>query len=585
MKPIFTLTRMIVILLGMVCFHTYAIEPMLVENKVQTDLETLLSRLFEKSEFLVQANVEINSRTERKLVEGETLQLPLMDVEETSIPTMPGFLPDPSFRKKKDATPQQRQVYRFVETPELRWVKVYVNFHDKLQQNMVNQAKSLIQSYLRTNYPEKSVVTFSQLPMLDAEKEQIAKKEREKEKEKEKALPPPLEEKKPTLDETMWGYAKWASLLLLLLITLLLMLRKQNAQMQGFPHPYLPGPFGSNLASLLGSGEGKKAKSESSKEAKKGATSSGAAVSVEGDTAQIARKKFIARLLNRSDAFRIYYQKLPDEKKNELWGVLKGPAFDSYMEGLSIPKPKDEPAEITDSSEKIAHFEKQFEEFTDAKTWQDGQFFGFLQRMNNQQLITLVNHEDPLAVCLMLRFMKAQQSAFVLDAIPPEKRLQVLSQVPQLKTIGFNEILEMEREVRKAIETLPMYFFGSPKEDIDFWGNVLSESEKQDQILQDLERTQPEIYPNLKKFKFRLEDAASLPDTLLARVLGEADNEELALALAGCQKDVCEVLLDAVSPRRREILANQIEPMRNAPKEQIASARTTLTKRFREVLT
>ena len=106
-----------------------------------------------------------------------------------------------------------------IDIPELKWVRVHVNFHDKLRAETVAQAKLMIQSYLRGNYPDHSVLTFAQLPMIEGDKEAdkpIAKKTDENREPAE--LKPKVIE--PTFEEKLWGYAKWASLGLLLIIAL-----------------------------------------------------------------------------------------------------------------------------------------------------------------------------------------------------------------------------------------------------------------------------------------------------------------------------------------------------------------------------
>jgi flagellar motor switch protein FliG len=131
---------------------------------------------------------------------------------------------------------------------------------------------------------------------------------------------------------------------------------------------------------------------------------------------------------------------------------------------------------------------------------------------------------------------------------------------------------------------MPKHFYGSAKEDTNFWGSVIIESEDQEGLLSDLEKTNPGIAPDLRKFKFKLEDAAALPEGILEKVLAEADNEELGLALATCPPELIEFFMDAISDSRRELLEDQLASNKGASKEEAQKARSTLIKRFREVL-
>jgi len=49
---------------------------------------------------------------------------------------------------------------------------------------------------------------------------------------------------------------------------------------------------------------------------------------------------------------------------------------------------------------------------------------------------------------------------------------------------------------------------------------VLTYTENQDPLLKAIEKTDPEIYPQLKKFRFKLDDVAALPSEIVGRVVG-----------------------------------------------------------------
>jgi len=121
--------------------HVFAADPFLTESKVQLDIEGMLSRLFQRHQFFVQVNGQVVTRSERRVVEGETFQDSVIQEETPQVIMMPGFLPEPILKGKETKTPQQRQVYRIIDIPELKMVRVHVNLHDKLPTEIVSQAK------------------------------------------------------------------------------------------------------------------------------------------------------------------------------------------------------------------------------------------------------------------------------------------------------------------------------------------------------------------------------------------------------------------------------------------------------------
>ena len=564
-------------------------DPYLVQPQVQSDLENLLGRMIPSDQILVQVSTDVGLRQERQIVEGETITTSSEKIKEP-VKTMPGFLPE--VRDEEEKPPQRsRQVYRMVDRPFLKLVRASITFDDELEPSLIARAKVLVQNYLRTAYPNQAIVTFSALQMLKPKKEVKAENPLEDEKEKKKkelAEKPPEEPKKPE-EKVLSPWEEYGSYGLAAFLVLMLWMYMSQSRARGIAEAQAraerrsnsnqaanPGMFGMDgrggfmnpLQYLKGFG---------------GAPSADSETKITPANRDL-RKILLHRFLSRSQAFRRYYQQMGVEKQEELYACLKGPAYDNLLSGLAIKPPAGDIHTPPEKDELLEQHEKDFEEFVQAKDWQDRQFFGFVHDMSDEQLVSLVNHQRPLAVCLMLRFMTPHQSALILDSLPSKKRREILEQANQMNGVSFAEIMGVEREIRENVQRMPAHMFGSNKEDILYWGSVLTEAENQDGILKDIEHTNPGIYPSLKKYKFKLEDAASLPNTLLAKILAESDNDEVCLALATCPHELIDVFLDAVSPKRKEVIEYGLASSRGASSQEKAEARLKLTKRFREVM-
>lgn len=595
-------------------------QPYLVENRVQNSLDTSLSRVIVPGKYIVQVDAEVSTHTERRMVEGETVVTGPEEQEEPEEASatreiMPGFLPEYTPPKKKpERTSQNRQVYRMVESPVLNLLRVHVTFDEQLPPETITKARYLVTSFLTSAYPNKHVVNFSLVPMLKTreeialekekererialEKEEKAKREQEERDRKLAALNAPKEKEKEEVNP--WKeYLPWAAtgvLALLLLVVLLMQNRQAAAQRSAVAENHPPSqnpwaavpPFHQYASQGPYDARGHFARPERNWQADEENTKlSRAPQGPPPDSIDFAnrRRRFLDTIFRQSDTFRLYHTSLGPDLRDEVYAILRGPAYEKFLEGMGLKKPSEDPNDPQDAEERLAFHEKQFDEFTRAKDWQDRQFFGFLQRLNEEQIMTLVHHEDPFAVCVMLRFMKPNQSALVLDALPPGRRVEVLKHVHDVQKTAFHDLAMLEQNIRTSVERLPDHFFGSKKEDVTYWTRVLDEAQDQDGILHDLESTQPEIFPELAKHRFKLDEAMNVDPKVLKKVLSEADNEELALALISCPQKLQAFILERMSPRRRAMLEEQLATARNAGKEQIVEARLKLTKRFREAL-
>lgn len=558
--------RILISFLGMI--FTVAVfglpDPYIIEAKVQQDLENSLSKIITKEQFIVQTSAEIRVETERRLVEGENVANAIpRDPEDVPPPTMPGFVPEPTTPTPQ--LPQQtREVFKTVETPALKLLRVHTSFDDQLPLATVTRARQLITTYLNTNYAGKASLTFGQMPMLKVDKKRELANEQEDLLKKLTEWDKKREKPEPTIEEQAWKYGRWSALFLLALVAIVQFLKPQLSRLQ---HIY--------------TGQGREAAPGNSKSSGEGFTTP---LNTLASASEVSRRQLLERFLIRSEVFRTYYEHLSEEDQKQLYGAFKGPGYDQLLNGLGFPIPENayEPSDI---DELLTQHSKNFDELVKATDWQDRQFFGFLHQLRNDQVLGLAQHVSPRGLAIMLRFMKPHQSANVLDSLPPVRRLEVLSSMQSVMNAPLSESHKLEKEVREIVHQLPQQNFGTEKENLRFWGNVVSESEHQDELLDAIERTNPEIYGTIKKFRFSLDDIATLSTSAIEDVLNDVDNSELGQALATCSESVVDVILDAVSPKRRQVILSQIASYRRVPKEALTSARANLTKRFREALT
>ncbi len=555
----------------------FALDPYLVETKVQQDLENTLSKIIEREQFLIQVISDVVIKSERKVVEGETIINNTSEEAEVFVTPMPGFVPEPQVKSQTKPL-QTRSVFRLVETPTLRSLKVMVNFDEVLPPATVSKGKQLVQNYLKRSYPTQAIVLFSQLKMLKHEKgpdklDQILTKLDLKQAEdlkKEPKKEPPAEPPKPKPEEEVWNIARWGVLGLLLVI-LLLLTRKPSPGISQVVNATAPSANQSDSAN----------RDENEKDADEQADEeTGDSITQSTMTQDEQRKRLLDKFLIRSDAFREYYKSATEEQRSSLQGALKGALFDGLLRGLKLKSPENEipPA---DAQEYLQAEQESFDEFVKARDWQERQFFGFLNQLTDEQLLTLIHHESPANVCLMLRFMKPAQSAFVLDALPQDKRVAILSHATGIQNTPLSEILILEKQVRSTVKTLPT---GAGRVDLDFWGDILSEANDSQGILDAIQKTNPDIYPGLKKFSFVLESAPSLSKQVLERVLGDVDNEQLCLALATCPDEITQTLVNALPRKRRELVLSQMTSYQGISREDTVTARIQLTKKFREAV-
>ena len=544
------------VMLAGVCFASSDLS----SGAVKMELEDAISKIVPKDRFLVQVTMNTDTVSEKRISEGETVTQNNPS-NEVNVPPLPGFTVPPT--TPQSPVGQSRQSYKMVDKEVLKSVNVAVDLDQSVDNEAVDQVKALVTRYLDMSYGKKASVTFSNVHMIAAA---------------------------PSSGNSAFQdfFAKnWAGLIIgLLVVTLSIALLKMFFSKKREPlYPRVMNRADEEEADVSYPKYGRDHDHDQNGKPKPSALPSGSFPSLPATTKFIdGRTELLKEFLKNSETFRLYFSKLSEAAQMELYTGLRGPAFDSLLETLSLKVPVGNENTPPPSEEQMLFYQKNFQEFIDTHLWQHSQFFGFLRQLTADQLSTLIKQENPVVSAVILKFCKPEDSALVLGSLSSKVRMEILDQFYRTQNLSSDELSQVETAVREKVSRLPKLLLGYNQQDQDYWSKVLTHSTQQEALLLDLEKSRPDLYPALAKFRFKLEDMPSLPTPLVQKVLDEIDNEELSLALLKCPKPVVDFALAELGTERRALIASHLGMYSGIPNEKIQQARQSLTLKFREVI-
>ena len=121
-----------------------------VESKVRADLESTLTKMIDPSQFSLQVSANVQTRSERQMVEGEQITQPRAATADVHVPALPGF--DPAPVAAPESPGQMRQVFRTVEKPVLQSVGVTLILGRSVDEAQAKVAQDMARSYLNSSY-------------------------------------------------------------------------------------------------------------------------------------------------------------------------------------------------------------------------------------------------------------------------------------------------------------------------------------------------------------------------------------------------------------------------------------------------
>ncbi|MBZ4666242.1 flagellar motor switch protein FliG [Mahella sp.] len=188
--------------------------------------------------------------------------------------------------------------------------------------------------------------------------------------------------------------------------------------------------------------------------------------------------------------------------------------------------------------------------------------FDMVRRTDPNQLLNLIQGEHPQAIALVLSYLRPQQAAAILSALPSDKQVDVAMRIAQMDRTSPDIIKEVERILERKLSSVAMTDYTSAG-GIQAVVEILNAADRgtEKNILETLDVKNPELADEIKKRMFVFEDIAAMDNRSIQRFLREIDNNQLALALKGASEDVANVLFNNMSKRMQDMIKEDMQFM------------------------
>lgn len=188
--------------------------------------------------------------------------------------------------------------------------------------------------------------------------------------------------------------------------------------------------------------------------------------------------------------------------------------------------------------------------------------FDYLRKADPNQILNFVQNENPQTIALIFAYLKPQQAASVLSALPNEQQAKVIEKIAKMDRTSPEYIKEVERVLEKKLSSLGVEDYtivGGLQNTVDILNAVDIGTEKR--VLELLDEYDSELTEEIRKRMFAFEDIVKLDPKSIQKVLKETENKELAIALKGTTPEVKEVILSNLSSRLKDMIVEDMEFM------------------------
>ncbi len=186
--------------------------------------------------------------------------------------------------------------------------------------------------------------------------------------------------------------------------------------------------------------------------------------------------------------------------------------------------------------------------------------FGFLKKVDPQNLVTFIMDEHPQTIALILSHLPSAYGAEILKGLPAERQLSVIRRIAHMGQTNPEVISEVERGLESRMANLMNQSFEKAG-GVNSVAEILNVTDRATErsLLESLSQEDPELVDEIRRLMFVFDDIGKLSDKDIQTVLKSVETSQWAMALKGASAELKQKVLGNLSTRAAQTLKEEIE--------------------------
>jgi len=186
--------------------------------------------------------------------------------------------------------------------------------------------------------------------------------------------------------------------------------------------------------------------------------------------------------------------------------------------------------------------------------------FGFLKRVDPQNLLTFISGEHPQTIALILSHLPSAYGAQIIAGLPSDRQIAVISRIANMNQTSPEIIEQVEQGLESRMAAVVSQSFQNAG-GIQSVAEILNVCDRTTErsLLENLAQEDPELVEDIRRLMFVFEDIAKISDKDVQSVLKNVETSQWALSLKGSSDDLKQKVLGNMSQRAAQMLVEEME--------------------------
>ncbi|MDE3181402.1 MAG: flagellar motor switch protein FliG [Acidobacteriota bacterium] len=206
-----------------------------------------------------------------------------------------------------------------------------------------------------------------------------------------------------------------------------------------------------------------------------------------------------------------------------------------------------------------------------------------LSRSDPQQLVKLIQDEQPQTVALILAHLGARIGSALLGLLPETSRGPVVEKLAHMGQLSGDTVQNVLAVVQARFQSMGRQHdrlaYGGMSAVAGILNRVDPTTSKA--ILESIEQSDPNLAVSIRDVLFTFEDMLTVPESSIRECLGPIDKKTLAVALKGASENLKAHIMKCMSSRAAEMLTEDMDALGPVRMREVQKAQAEIVNTLR----
>jgi len=186
--------------------------------------------------------------------------------------------------------------------------------------------------------------------------------------------------------------------------------------------------------------------------------------------------------------------------------------------------------------------------------------FGFLRKVDSQNLLTFIIDEHPQTIALILSHLPASYGAELISGLHADRQLSVIRRIANMGQTNPEVIQEVERGLETRMASVMSQSFDNAG-GVPTVAEILNVTDRSTgrNLLENLSQEDPDLVEEIRRLMFVFDDIQKLGNKDIQAVLKNVESAQWAMALKGSNQDLQDKIVGNMSKRAAEMLLEEMD--------------------------